>query len=76
MKWFYIAHSFGLSAFRLERLGCEDSVRLLSAAFSINPHFVQPVDGTHLVKAQEVFMLKHTLTIGFKHVYLSVCVCV
>lgn len=44
----YIAHSFGLSAFRLQCLGCEDFVRSLSAAFNINPHFVQPVDSTHL----------------------------
>lgn len=75
----YIAHSFGLSAFRLQCLGCEDFVRLLSAAFNINPHFVQPVDSTHLVEAQEIFILQYTLLICFPFdVQFSkkVCVCV
>lgn len=54
----YIAHSFGLSAFRLQCLGCEDFVRLLSAAFNINPRFVQPADSTHLREAQEMFLVK------------------
>lgn len=52
-----VAHSFGLSAFRLQCLGCEDFVRSLSAAFNINPHFVLPVDSFHLVRsAQEIFL--------------------
>lgn len=74
----YIAHSFGLSAFRLQCLGCEDFVRLLSAAFNINPHFVQPVDSNHLVEAQEIFILKYTVICFPCDVYFSkkVCMCV
>lgn len=59
----YVAHSFGLSAFRLQCLGCEDSVRLLSVVFNINPHFVPPVDSTHLVEAPEIFLLKYMVII-------------
>lgn len=55
----YIAHSFGLSAFRLQCLGCGDFVRLLSVTFNINPHFVQPVDSTRLAEAPETFIWKH-----------------
>lgn len=51
-----IAHSFGLSAFRLQRLGCDDFVRLLSVTFNINPRFVQPVDSTRLAEAPETFI--------------------
>lgn len=74
----YIAHSFGLSAFRLQCLGCEYFVRLLSAAFNINPHFVQPVDSTHLAEAWEIFILKYTVIICFPCDVCfskSVCVC-
>lgn len=53
-----VAHSFGLSAFRLQCLGCVDFVRSLSAAFNINPHFVPPVDSSHLAPAaRERFFL-------------------
>lgn len=80
MKWVYIAHSFGLSAFKLQCLGCEDCVRLLSAAFNINPRFVQPVDNTCLVEVQEreIFILKYTVLIYFPCDVCSsknVCVC-
>lgn len=61
----YIAHSFGLSAFRLQCLGCEDFVRLLSVAFNINPHFVQPVDSTRLAKAPETVISKYRILMGF-----------
>lgn len=57
------AHSFGLSAFRLHCLGCEDFVRSLSAAFNINPHSVSPVDSSHLVRAAP------------EMIFFCVCVC-
>lgn len=67
-----VAHSFGLSAFRLQCLGCVDFVRSLSAAFNINPHFVPPVDSSHLAPAARerfffflLFVLKYMLPICF-----------
>lgn len=68
----YIAHSFGLSAFRLQCLGCGDFVRLLSVTFNINPHFVQPVDSTRLAEAPETFIWKHDFN-GFHQWRLCVC---
>lgn len=61
-----VAHSFGLSAFRLQCLGCVDFVRSLSAAFNINPHFVPPVDSSHLARAaREIFF--------FCYLYWNTC---
>jgi len=74
----YNAHSFGLSAFKQQCLGCEDFVRLLSVAFSINPHFVQPFDSltrTHLIEAQEVFMLEYTILLVLSVMYVCLKRC-